>query len=412
MTQELLSVIRDFVGRSVAPVLIEPGEEPVPLTEGSFSIEPAGTRILIQAWNESKTLTRRVTAVTRAGHGRLELAAERFGKTAAPLIIVDEARPGRETTGRKAARAVLREQFRRWLARQFPGWRIGDVTVEMDLEHTLSPVYPRALARRGGSGWAAMASPPGPAAADGLLTAALIWLDYLRHREHRTSIEGLALFVPAGEDRTTCLRLRWLDPHATRVAVFTYDEQGWEEQIDPAQHGNLDTRVDPPGALPDPPRDPTLPEAILERQVRRNLATIDAHLCPAPVYGQVPALAGVERGIMDLLAIDRGGRLAVIELKVTPEPRLPIQALDYWMRVRWHQRAGDFERMGYFAGKAISADPPRLLLVAPALEFHPTTETILRYFASAIPVERVGLAVEWRREPRVLFRRRGAMPPH
>jgi hypothetical protein len=47
-------------------------------------------------------------------------------------------------------------------------------------------------------------------------------------------------------------------------------------------------------------------------------------------------------------------------------------------------------------------------LVAPALEFHPTTETILRYFSPAIDVERVGLALEWRTKLQVLFRASGA----
>ncbi len=405
-----MAAIEAFLAAAQSPVLQEPGQAPIPLAEGRFSFEVRAAAIQVSAWNDVVQLHRKIGGIVEAKRGRLTLAIDKFGGKTGTIVLYDAARPQSETLQKQAGRHVFREAMRVYIAKSFPGWKLLDLSADLDLEHSLSANYPRALLRRGTAGLAVIGA--GESHPARVLTHGLIWLDYLRHREHRTSIEGLALFVPAGEDRTTCLRLRWLDPHATRVAVFTYDEQGWEEQIDPAQHGNLDTRVDPPGALPDPPRDPTLPEAILERQVRRNLATIDAHLCPAPVYGQVPALAGVERGIMDLLAIDRGGRLAVIELKVTPEPRLPIQALDYWMRVRWHQRAGDFERMGYFAGKAISADPPRLLLVAPALEFHPTTETILRYFASAIPVERVGLAVEWRREPRVLFRRRGAMPPH
>lgn len=38
------------------------------------------------------------------------------------------------------------------------------------------------------------------------------------------------------------------------------------------------------------------------------------------------------------------------------------------------------------------------MLVAPALEFHPSTESILGYFSPAIEVERIGVGIHWRRE--------------
>jgi hypothetical protein len=44
------------------------------------------------------------------------------------------------------------------------------------------------------------------------------------------------------------------------------------------------------------------------------------------------------------------------------------------------------------------------LLVAPALEFHPANETVLRYFSTEIEVERVGVGIQWRQELRVMFR--------
>jgi hypothetical protein len=49
--------------------------------------------------------------------------------------------------------------------------------------------------------------------------------------------------------------------------------------------------------------------------------------------------------------------------------------------------------------------------VSPSLEFHPTSETLLRYFAPTISVERIGLAVEWRKGLQVMFRLTGAEPP-
>jgi hypothetical protein len=153
------------------------------------------------------------------------------------------------------------------------------------------------------------------------------------------------------------------------------------------------------------------PEAWLESQARAHLDVIDASLERDPVYGQVPAFAGGERGILDLLAVDYSGRLAVVELKASADIHLPLQALDYWIRVEWHLDRGEFSVNGYFPGVELRPEPPRLLLVSPSLEFHPTTETILGYFAPHIEVERIGLAVEWRKGLETMFRLRGAERP-
>jgi hypothetical protein len=153
------------------------------------------------------------------------------------------------------------------------------------------------------------------------------------------------------------------------------------------------------------------PEAWLESQVRSQIEIVDATLLPDPVYGQVPAFAGGERGILDLLAIDRAGRLAILELKASADLHLPLQALDYWIRVKWHLDRGEFPERGYFPGLALRPDPPRLLLVSPSLDFHPTSEALLGYFSPAIEVERIGLGVEWRKGLQVMFRLQGAERP-
>ena len=91
-----------------------------------------------------------------------------------------------------------------------------------------------------------------------------------------------------------------------------------------------------------------------------------------------------------------------------PGHPLAVQALDYWMRVKWHLERGEFAGRGYFPGLELRPQPPVLLLIAPALEFHPTNEAILRYFSPEIEVERIGLGIQWRQELRVMFRRSGA----
>lgn len=153
------------------------------------------------------------------------------------------------------------------------------------------------------------------------------------------------------------------------------------------------------------------PEAWLESVVRRNLAAIDPSLLPAPLYNQIIGSAGVDAGITDLLGVDAQGRLAILELKSSEDIHLPLQALDYWLRIHYHASRGELERAGYFPNIALTPLPPRLLLVAPALQFHPTTETILQFFSSNVQVERIGIGLEWRHTLRPLFRYFGAERP-
>ncbi|MEJ7607091.1 MAG: hypothetical protein WKF37_12710 [Bryobacteraceae bacterium] len=146
------------------------------------------------------------------------------------------------------------------------------------------------------------------------------------------------------------------------------------------------------------------PELWLESQIRRNLSELDARLAP-PVYGQVPAIVAGERGVLDLVAADLSGRLTVIEVKGSEDLHLPLQALDYWMRVKWHLDRDEFTRNGYFPGTILAKLAPRLLLVAPSLHFHPSNETVLHYFDPKIQVERIGVSMEWRSALKVVFRK-------
>ena len=146
------------------------------------------------------------------------------------------------------------------------------------------------------------------------------------------------------------------------------------------------------------------PERWLEALVCQDITRVDSALDPRFVYPQVFAAAGNEHGILDLLGVTRSGRLAVLELKATECVHLPLQAADYWLRIRRHLDQGDFPRYGYFNGIQLQAAPPLVYLVAPALRFHPTTDKILRYFTSEIEVARVGFAEDWRRGLRVVLR--------
>ncbi|MGB8848180.1 MAG: hypothetical protein WA766_04355 [Candidatus Acidiferrales bacterium] len=146
------------------------------------------------------------------------------------------------------------------------------------------------------------------------------------------------------------------------------------------------------------------PERWLENIVLRDPCQLDAQLDSKFLYSQVPALSDSDRGIIDLLGVTRQRRLVVIELKASEEIHLPLQAVDYWLRVRQHLANGDFERGGYFAGMELDPGPPLVWLVAPALRFHPANETVLRYLSPEILITRIGLNENWRRKLRVVFR--------
>jgi len=108
--------------------------------------------------------------------------------------------------------------------------------------------------------------------------------------------------------------------------------------------------------------------------------------------------------VLDLLGVTLRGQLAIIELKASEDIQMPMQAVDYWLRVRRHQQAGDLQRSGYFSGLEISAEPPLVWLVAPSLRFHPATDTLLRYLAPEIRVTRIGLNENWRHGVKVVLR--------
>lgn len=160
-------------------------------------------------------------------------------------------------------------------------------------------------------------------------------------------------------------------------------------------------------------------ERWLESRLRLSLDLIDAQILPQPVYAQVPAFSAADRAILDLLAVRRDGRLAVLELKADEDLHLALQALDYWVRVRWHHlqprpaqtsakdpTQTELQRFGYFPGLTLKLESPLLYLVAPSLRIHPATEVILQYISPEIDWTLVALDERWRDQVRVVYRKR------
>ena len=477
--------IEAFLKAAAQPVLIEPGEDPLPIHPDKFVLGRRGEACTLECWDETRNLVRRIRAVGKARRGFLELEIERFGGRTGSLLMIDLAQASNTPATRHGARLKYRERFRMSLRRQCSGWKLVELSTEPDLHHSLSPAYPRALLRRGNQAIAAIGAGEDALDVDGVLSFGLIWLDYLRQRETRLSVGTLAVFVPIGSENTTCHRIRYLNREAARYRVFVHGAGILEEPVEPGDYTNFSTKLD---KFCTPTADPELafwvdrlaaingverrarpdgsvslavrglefartsgstllfgldehhaagarqlpeiealarglsrlrsatasdwtnplykrhPEAWLESQIRGSVNRLDAGIRDVPLYGQAPQFAAGSRGILDLLGVDYDGRLVVIEVKASEDIHLPLQALDYWMRVKWHLERGDFEGRGYFPGIPLRPDPPRLLLVAPALEFHTANETVLRYFSTDVQVERVGVGIQWRQELRVMFR--------
>lgn len=147
-------------------------------------------------------------------------------------------------------------------------------------------------------------------------------------------------------------------------------------------------------------------ERWLEEMIREDIRALDVRLDPRTVYPQIPAYGEDEYGLVDLLAITERGRVVIIELKVTEDAELPMQGLDYWLRMEWHRRRGDLCRRGYFPGRKIVDQPALLFLVSPLLRFHRTFDVVARWMDSRVPVYKVGINDTWRQGIQVLLKER------
>jgi hypothetical protein len=145
------------------------------------------------------------------------------------------------------------------------------------------------------------------------------------------------------------------------------------------------------------------PEAWLESILRRDIRQLDPGLRLAPLHTQFRTARGASDGPrpVDLLALRRDGRLALVELKVSEDPTLVLQAADYWRRVETHRRQGTIARARLFDDQPLAAAPPLLYLAAPLLRFHRSLPSLARALSPEIETYRFDLNEDWRTGVRV-----------
>jgi hypothetical protein len=491
--------IEAFLAADQSREITEDGDLLFALRDTSFRLEEAHGSLLLHLWSAERNWLRRVVRVAGETQDRLELDVERFGQSKPGRLVV--AAP-RRRQARQSDRAAARRKYSAWLRRllerEFPRAQVEALSTAPDLKRSFSSLYTRARLGDGRRWWAVMgvSAGEGAGAADGLLTYALLWLDWNRRHYASRTWAGLRLFLPGEQVWMTACRLAFLSPvHAATELYAVNEEEFTCTRVDERDIGNLDTHLTPASreaeivaaessaverirtlapdgieAVPLPGRNELAlrfrglqfarssggqvsfgvgpkrrnltPKSLdqlevlverlkrerrpegrrssryyrlqaerwLESLVRASPRAIDPRLRRGPLYRQVPALAAGERGVVDLLGVTRDGGLGVIELKASTDIQLLMQGLDYWIRVRGHHQRGELSASGYFPGVQLRPDPPQLLLVAPGLQFHPATELCAAYLLPEVPVTLVGLAEDWRRELKVIFRRTVTKP--
>jgi hypothetical protein len=478
------------------PVLYEDGAELFDLTAARWKFSIEFGKLLLEVWNPNRSIGRRVEEIAYTDRDRMGLYVRKPGARESTTLEFRELKPAGLRGERPAARSGARDALVHLLKDQFREWKIERASIRSDREHSFSAWYIRGLARQGRTGWAflGMDAQEAPAAADGVLSHALIWLDWLRARSDRMTIPGLKLFLPLGAARPTAERASCLNPRAVDLEIFAWNQDRPSlERWDRADVGNISTELAPArraeqllevhrtlvqkllgsrlkemdifpdarrnqlslrvrglevawieglvspevffgleGAVrrldeegefhrfldevlrirvaqtpePDHPYYRLQAERWLESLLIQDVTKIDPELSPRFVYPQVPAFSGSGRGVIDILTATRGGRLAVLELKLDEQINLPMQGLDYWLRVKWLADRRQFGPYGYFPGVELAPLPPRLYLVSPGFRFHSSTDRLIRYFHPSIEVIKVGLNQTWRKGVRVLFRKR------
>ena len=502
MTSDLLArTLERFLLESRHGVVMEEGQIIFDLDSARFSISAERGRCLLHMWSVERNLVREVVDA-ELKKDVLQLAVRKFAQARPHRLQICRERDQRTATARKMARSLYSKILERAVHREFPQWTLSRLSSSANLERSFSPVYTRALLRKGRSTFAILGvnQQETQASMDAALTFGLLWLEDCRRCEAgRSTVEGLWIFAPAKRTGTLRLRMAHLNPARSRFQLYELEEAdaSIEER---ALHGHADLdshlqrrpdaeqvhkqfagaiamiRAASPEAeiaiaspaeisfrlkglefararLTQQPgsfdvaheiifgaagleavlcsgnedqfrgflrrivesrradgdnRDPLwrmYPERWLESLMVGNVGTLDARLNPAHVYSQVPAFTASDRSLIDVLTCTREGRLAVLELKADEDIHLPLQGLDYWARVMWHQSRGEFQKYGYFCEVKLSSESPLLYLIAPALRVHPAVDTVLRYFSPDIQWTLVAIDERWREGIRVVFRK-------
>jgi len=245
--RELQGEIEAFLKSLAHPVLAEDDVELLDLTAAEWRLTIQFGKLIFEAWNPARSLTRRVEDVAYRDRGRMGLFVRKPGGRATGTLEFRELAPA-ERAPRARSRPRFRQEFLAALEREYPGWHFERTSNRSDREHSFSAWYTRGLARRGSTGWAFLGLDEGEtlAAADAVLAFGLIWLDWLRSRATRVTLPGLKLFLPRKAVELTAHRAAYLNQRAVQVEIFAWDPgAAGPVPVDLKDYGNVETRLVP-----------------------------------------------------------------------------------------------------------------------------------------------------------------------
>lgn len=393
------------------PQLFVNGRRIDDVDKAGLALSCAAGRVTASFRLASTVVRRRVVAMSRDSFGALALRTEAHGGS--ELI---ELRPGSESPSSGSLKE-LRRQFQvsveTLIARAFPRTTMLRSVVYSDLARSLSGKYVRLRFRSGASEWQALAVSPWEEAAaiDGILSSGLLWRDYLQGKD-LGRCERLLLIAPSDKLLVLKSRLAWIRGAGRKIHLMGMElEKGALSFVDLGDCGNLDTAltqvqtVDRFAQRRSGDAGHRSGERLLESLTVSDIRRIDSRLDSRFVYPQVPAFLSGDRGMIDVLSVTNQGRLAVLELKVSEDIDLPMQGLDYWLRVRWHHLRQEFDKKGYFPGVPLSPELPLLFFVCPQFRYHSSFPRIAGQIDPSVPMLQVGINEDWSRGIQVVLKR-------
>ena len=144
LAQELRASLEEFLAQGSIEIR-ETGSRISPAGALSWEVRGADRKPLLHLWAENCNVTRRVLAIADQSPDCLALAVERFGRTKPDRLVI--VRTDYTRSPREVSRAEFCAQLRRILAEQFPDETLEKISINADLEHSLSRVYARGVSR-------------------------------------------------------------------------------------------------------------------------------------------------------------------------------------------------------------------------------------------------------------------------
>lgn len=236
--------IAGFLNAYPNSVLWEDGAELIDLSGAESRLAVEYGKLLLEVWDGSRSILRRVEEIAYRDDGRLGIfARKRAGRETG---VIELRARGVAASSRADGRESLRLELTSYLTKYFPGWRLEKVSNRSDRERSFSAWYTRGLARRGRSAWAfaAMDVSEGAAAADAALAYGLNWLGWLRENVCDATVSGLKLFLPQPAIAASALRATRLDRSAG-LEIFPWPQAGPPQPVSPGEFANIETHLAP-----------------------------------------------------------------------------------------------------------------------------------------------------------------------